>query len=67
MAALDGGEYGVILRAKGYVPDVQGGWIHFDFVPGEAEVRHGSAEVEGRVCVIGSNLTEDKLAGLFRK
>ena len=67
LAALDGGEYGVILRAKGYVPDVQGGWIHFDFVPGEAEVRHGSAEVEGRVCVIGSNLTEDKLAGLFRK
>lgn len=67
LAALDGGKYGVILRAKGYVPDVQGGWIHFDFVPGEAEVRHGSAEVEGRVCVIGSNLAEDKLAGLFRK
>ena len=67
LAALDGGEYGVILRAKGYVPDAQGGWIHFDFVPGEAEVRHGSAEVEGRVCVIGSNLAEDKLAGLFRK
>ena len=67
LAALDGGKYGVILRAKGYVPDAQGGWIHFDFVPGEAEVRHGSAEVEGRVCVIGSNLAEDKLAGLFRK
>ena len=64
---LDGSQYGIILRAKGYVADVNGGWIHFDYVPGEAELRHGSAEVSGRVCVIGSNLEEEKLAELFRK
>ena len=66
LAALEDGTYGTILRAKGYVP-ADGEWIHFDYVPGEAEVRHGVAEVIGRLCVIGSELKEDKLAELFRK
>lgn len=58
--------YGVILRAKGIVANADGGeWIHFDYVPGEPDVRHGSAGVTGRLCVIGSNLNEQALAGLF--
>lgn len=58
-------EYGIILRAKGIVPDEYGRWLHFDLVPGEDEVRYGSAEYTGRICVIGSELKEDKLAELF--
>ena len=58
-------EYGMILRAKGIVRDRDGGWIHFDYVPGEPDVRSGSAEITGRFCVIGSDLKEDKLAELF--
>ncbi len=58
-------EYGIILRAKGIVPDEEGNWIHFDLVPGETEVRHGAADYTGRFCVIGSELKEDKLAELF--
>ena len=58
-------EYGIILRAKGIVPDEDGRWLHFDLVPGEDEVRYGSAEYTGRICVIGSELKEDKLAELF--
>lgn len=58
-------EYGIILRAKGIVPDESGKWIHFDLVPGEDEVRFGAAEYTGRICVIGSELKEDKLAELF--
>ena len=61
----DSDEYGIILRAKGIVPDENGKWIHFDLVPGEDEVRYGSAEYTGRICVIGSKLNEDKLAELF--
>ena len=61
----DSDEYGIILRAKGIVPDENGKWIHFDLVPGEDEVRYGSAEYTGRICVIGSKLKEDKLAELF--
>ena len=61
----DSNEYGIILRAKGIVPDENGKWIHFDLVPGEDEVRYGSAEYTGRICVIGSKLNEDKLAELF--
>lgn len=57
----DSDEYGIILRAKGIVPDENGKWIHFDLVPGEDEVRYGSAEYTGRICVIGSKLNEDKL------
>ncbi len=58
-------EYGMVLRAKGIVENKDGGWIHFDYVPGEPDVRSGSAEITGRFCVIGSNLKEDKLAELF--
>lgn len=61
----DSDEYGIILRAKGIVPDESGKWIHFDLVPGEDEVRFGAAEYTGRICVIGSELKEDKLAELF--
>ena len=66
LAALDSGEYGIILRAKGIVPNAEGGeWLHFDYVPGEADVRTGAPDVTGRLCVIGSGLREDKLAALF--
>lgn len=58
-------EYGVVLRAKGMVPAVDGSWIHFDYVPGEAEVRTGAADVTGKICVIGSDLKEDALQKLF--
>ena len=58
-------EYGSVLRAKGMVPDTEGGWIYFDLVPGEFELREGEADVTGRLCVIGSELKEDELAQLF--
>ncbi|MDD3339599.1 MAG: GTP-binding protein [Lachnospiraceae bacterium] len=58
-------EYGNILRAKGMVPTEDGTWIHFDMVPGEVEIRRGGAEYTGRLCVIGAELKEDKLAQLF--
>lgn len=58
-------KYGVVLRAKGIVEDSDGGWLHFDYVPGEPDVRRGSAGVTGRLCVIGSGLNEDALAELF--
>lgn len=58
-------EYGVVLRAKGMVTAVDGSWIHFDYVPGEAEVRTGAADVTGKICVIGSDLKEDALKALF--
>ena len=54
-----------MLRAKGIVPDVQGGWLEFDYVPGEKQLRKGSPEVTGRVCVIGAGLKEDALGALF--
>ncbi len=66
LSALDGGEYGAILRAKGIVPAADGGqWLHFDFVPEEHQVRRGPADYTGRLCVIGAELKEDKLAALF--
>ncbi len=67
LIALDGGEYGMILRAKGMVPAEDGTWIYYDYVPEEHDVRSGKPEVTGKICVIGSNLAEDKLAALFRK
>lgn len=57
--------YGTVLRAKGIVPDIEGNWLHFDLVPGEYEVRRGTADYTGRLCVIGSQLEEAKLAELF--
>lgn len=66
LAALDNGEtYGIVLRAKGIVPTVDGTWLHFDHVPGEIDVRTGTAAVTGRLCVIGSKLDEKALAALF--
>ncbi len=58
-------EYGIVLRAKGMLPSVDGTWLHFDFVPGEYEVRTGAADYTGRLCVIGSKLDEKKLETLF--
>ena len=66
LAALDSGDYGAILRAKGIVPAEDGKWIHYDYVPAEHEVRFGPADYTGRICVIGSELKEDKLKELFR-
>ena len=65
LQALDSGAYGIVLRAKGIVPGVLGGWIHFDYVPGEVNVRMGSAAVIGKLCVIGSQLNEKAVATLF--
>ena len=65
LAELDTGKYGTILRAKGIVPATDGGWIHFDYVPFEPNVRRGGAEVTGRLCVIGAELKEDDVAALF--
>ena len=66
LAALDDTwKYGMVLRAKGIVQSRDGSWLHFDHVPGEADVRHGTAEVIGRLCVIGSKLDEDAIAELF--
>ena len=60
-------EYGFVLRAKGMVPSVNGGWIYFDYVPEESNVRDGRPDVTGKFCVIGSKLQEEKLAELFKK
>ena len=59
--------YGFVLRSKGMLPATDGAFWHFDYVPGEAEVRSGTAEVTGKICVIGSELKEDKLQELFAK
>ncbi|MBP5702821.1 MAG: cobalamin biosynthesis protein CobW [Lachnospiraceae bacterium] len=65
LKALDSGEYGVILRAKGMVPAEDGTWIYYDYVPEETNVRSGKPQVTGKICVIGSELKEDKLKELF--
>ena len=65
LTALDSGEYGAILRAKGIVPAGEGKWLHFDYVPEEHEVRYGSADYTGRLCVIGSQIKEHELHHLF--
>ena len=65
LSKLSGEEYGTVLRAKGIVAGADGVWDHFDFVPEEYEVRTGSADVTGRMCVIGAKLAEDKIKALF--
>ena len=65
LKALDSGEYGIILRAKGILPASDGTWIHFDFVPEEHNIRTGPADVTGKLCVIGSKLDESGIAKLF--
>ena len=68
LAELDKEEvYGIVLRAKGMVPASDGGWIYFDYVPEESNVRDGKPDVTGKFCVIGSKLNEDKLTELFKK
>lgn len=65
MKLTDTDEYGTVLRAKGMVPDENGAWIYFDMVPGEQDIRTGSPEYTGRLCVIGADLKEDNIAALF--
>ncbi len=62
---LESISYGMVLRAKGIVKG-EDGWIHFDYVPGEADVRSGSSSTIGRICVIGANINEEKLSELFK-
>ncbi len=61
----NGKEYGEVLRAKGIVAAEEGEWFHFDLVPEETEIRRGAADFTGRICVIGSELAEDKVKELF--
>ena len=65
LKAFDSGKYGFILRAKGIVPCVEGGWIHFDYVPEESNIRLGGADITGKLCVIGANLDEAGVAEAF--
>ena len=65
LEALDTDAYGMVLRAKGIVPCVNGGWIHFDYVPEEHDIRTGSAAVIGKLCVIGADMKEQAVAALF--
>ena len=65
LMSLDSGRYGFVLRAKGIVANAEGGWIHFDYVPGEPNVRAGGADVTGKLCVIGANLDEAGAKTLF--
>ena len=67
LAQLDDSEkYGAVLRAKGIVAGTDGQWIHFDYVPGESEIREGTPSYSGQICVIGANLARDRLTELFR-
>ena len=65
LTSFESEEFGIILRAKGMVEAKDGGWIFFDYVPGEPDVREGSADVIGRICVIGSKLNKSAVAELF--
>ena len=64
-AFVSSNDYGTVLRAKGIVASTGDEWIHFDYVPGEPDVRTGGADVTGRLCVIGSHLKKEKIAALF--
>ena len=65
LTSLDTGRFGIVLRAKGILPCAEGGWIHFDFVPGEMDIRMGSAAITGKLCVIGAQLDEAGVGKLF--
>ena len=65
LESLEGGDYGMVLRAKGMVPAEDGTWIYFDYVPGESDIRTGKPQVTGKICVIGSGLAEEGLEALF--
>ena len=64
-ALSDAVRFGMILRAKGIVCSNEGTWLHFDYVPGEVDIREGSAAYIGRLCVIGSKIDEEELKELF--
>ena len=64
LTALANPAYGTVLRAKGIVKG-EGAWLHFDYVPGEPDVREGSAGIIGRLCVIGADLDREELSTLF--
>ena len=64
-ALVDEAQYGVVLRAKGIVAGADGRWIHFDYVPGDIDVRYGGADVIGKLCVIGADIHENALKSLF--
>lgn len=66
LSELDGEEYGIVLRAKGMVAS-ENDWVYFDYVPGESDIRSGEACYTGKVCIIGADLNEEKLAELFEK
>ena len=65
LEALEDEKYGIVLRAKGIIPCTDGGWLHFDYTPGEQNIRKGAADFTGRLCVIGSKLREEGLKTLF--
>ncbi len=66
LAALEDTErFGFVVRAKGYIAAQDGGWLYFDYTPGEMEIRSGAANVTGRICVIGAGLKEDAVKELF--
>ena len=65
LSELDLGIYGAVLRAKGIVQSKEGKWLHFDYVPGEPELREGAAAYTGQICVIGTDLKKEKLAKMF--
>jgi hypothetical protein len=66
LGALDNADkYGMVLRAKGVLENTDGTWMHFDYVPGHADIRNGSADITGRICVIGSEIDQTKLVKLF--
>ena len=65
LLGLDSGRFGTVLRAKGIVADAEGGWLHFDYVPGESSLRAGCADVTGKLCVIGTELDEFGITKLF--
>lgn len=66
-ALEDADVYGFVLRSKGMLPSADGTWVHFDYVPGEPQVRTGAADVTGKICVIGSGLNQDNLEKLFKR
>ncbi|MBQ8897473.1 MAG: GTP-binding protein [Clostridia bacterium] len=65
LAFFDEGVCGVVLRAKGIVAGADGSWFHFDYVPGERNIRRGSADITGRICVIGSGIDEKSVREIF--
>ena len=66
VALQDEEKYGHVLRAKGVLQDHAGNWFQFDYVPGESQFRHGTADYTGRLCVIGAHLNEKALKELFK-